>query len=246
MMKQHIRFAVVVSVMVLSVLACQVSGLTGVRGSGNVFEEVREVSGFTGVALAGIGELTIEVGERQSLRIEAEDNLMPYFETEVRNGVLEIGVEDRINLNPTRPVRFYLTVKELDKIVLSGSGDIKAPDLEAERFSVTISGSGNVEMGDLSADILNVTISGSGNLDIAGGQVEEQDITISGSGEYQAGDLSSESVEITISGSGNATIWATDSLDVRISGSGSVNYYGNPRTTFSGSGSGKVNGLGNP
>jgi hypothetical protein len=245
-MKKRIGFIVVVSVMVLSILACQVGGLTGVRGSGNIVEEDRAVSGFTGVALAGIGELTIEVGERESLRIEAEDNLMQYFETEVRNGVLEIGVQDGVNLNPRRPVRFYLTVKELDTIVLSGSGDIKAPDLEAERFSVTISGSGDVEMGDLSADMLNVTISGSGNLDIFGGQIEEQDITISGSGEYQAGDLSSESVEITISGSGNATVWATDSLDVRISGSGSVNYYGNPRTTFSASGSGKLKSLGNP
>ena len=244
-MKQRIRF-VIASVMVLSVLACQVGGLMGVRGSGSIIEEGREVGDFTGVALAGIGELTIEVGERESLRIKADDNLMQYFDTEVRNGVLEIGVQDGINLNPTRPVRFYLTVKELDTMVLSGSGDIKAPDLEAERFSVTISGSGDVEMGDLSAEILNVIISGSGNLDIFGGQIEEQDITISGSGEYQAGDLSSRSVEITISGSGNATVWATDSLDVRISGSGSVNYYGNPRTTFSGSGSGKIKSLGNP
>jgi hypothetical protein len=232
--------------MALSILACQVGGLTGVRGSDDVIEEGREVGDFTGVALAGIGDLTIEVGERESLRIEAEDNLMPYFETEVRNGMLEIGVRDGVNLDPTRPVRFYLTVEELDTIVLSGSGNIEAPDLEAKRFSVTISGSGEVKMGDLTANRLNVTISGSGNLDIAGDRVGEQDIIISGSGEYQAGDLSSESVEITISGSGNATIWATDSLNVGISGSGSVNYYGNPRTTFSASGSGKVKSLGNP
>ena len=245
-MKKRIGFVMVVLVMALSILACQIGGLTGDRGSGNVVEEDRAVSGFTGVVLVGIGELTIKVGERESLRIEAEDNLMQYFETEVRNGMLKIGVQKDVNLNPTRPVRFYLTVEELDTIVLSGSGDIEAPDLEAERFSVTISGSGDVEMGDLSAGILNVTISGSGNLDIAGGQVDEQDITISGSGKYQAGDLSSGSVEITISGSGNATVWATDSLDVRISGSGSVNYYGNPRTTFSGSGSGRIKSLGNP
>ena len=217
-----------------------------IRGSGNVIEEDREVSGFTGLVLSGFGSLTIEVGEEESLRIEAEDNLMPYLEAKVRNGILKIGFQDGVNLNPTRPVRFYLTVKELDTIVLSGSGDIEAPDLEAERFSVTISGSGDVEMGDLSADILNVTISGSGNLDIASGQIEKQDITISGSGEYQAGGLNSGSVEITISGSGNATVWATDSLDVRISGSGSVNYYGNPRTTFSASGSGKLKSLGSP
>ena len=80
-MKQCVRFAVVVSVMALSILACQVGGLTGVRGSGSIIEEGREVGDFTGVALAGVGDLTIEVGERESLRIKAEDNLMPYLET---------------------------------------------------------------------------------------------------------------------------------------------------------------------
>jgi len=53
-MKKGIGFVVVVSVMALSILACQVGGLTGVRGSGNVVEEDRAVSGFTGVALAVI------------------------------------------------------------------------------------------------------------------------------------------------------------------------------------------------
>ena len=97
-MKKRIGFVVVVSVMALSILACQVGGLTVVRGSGDVVEEVREVSGFTGVALLeGIGELTIKGGETESLRIEAEDNLMPYLETEVRKGTLEIDVQDGVN-----------------------------------------------------------------------------------------------------------------------------------------------------
>ena len=75
--------------------ACNISALQGVgttiRGSGNVVEETREVSGVSGVQLATIGDMVIELGDKESLRIEAEDNLLEYFETEVRNGKLIIG-----------------------------------------------------------------------------------------------------------------------------------------------------------
>ena len=243
-MKQRVGFAVLVSIMILSALACQVGGFTGVRGSGNVVEEIRDVSDFTGVALAGSGELTIEVGETESLRIEAEDNLMEYLKAEVHNGVLEIGVENNVNLNPSRPMRFYLTVRELDRIVLSGSGDIRAPDLEARRFSVTISGSGDVELEKLDADTLDVTISGSGSLDVADGQVTGQNVTISGSGTHTARDLESERAKVIIVGSGAATIRVNDHLRAIITGSGDVRYLGNPAIDSSVTGSGDVKRIG--
>jgi len=215
-----------------------------VTGSGDVVEETRQVSGFTGVALAGIGELIIELGDEEALRIEAEDNLLEYIETEVKNETLEISIRRGINLNPTKPLYFYLTVKSLNTIAISGSGDIQAPDLVASQFTVNISGSGDVTMGTLDADALTVAISGSGNLEIAGGQAGKQNIAIAGSGRYRTGDLVSEAVQITISGSGDATVWATETIDGQISGSGNIKYYGHPQTSVSSSGSGMIESLG--
>ncbi len=54
----------------------RIAGVSGINGSGKVVEEERQASHFTGVALGGTGDLTIEVGEEESLRIEAEDNLL--------------------------------------------------------------------------------------------------------------------------------------------------------------------------
>jgi carbon monoxide dehydrogenase subunit G len=210
-----------------------------------VVEEMREVSDFAGVSLSGGGRLSIELGERETLRIEADDNLLAYIETEVRDGRLELGVREGVNLRPTQPVRFYVTVKELNAIAVSGSGKVRAPDLEEEHFSVSISGSGEVRTGDLNASSLRVAVSGSGELELAGGEVNEQDISISGSGRVEASDLRCGSAKVAVSGSGGATVWATEGLDVRISGSGSVGYYGDPHTMFSTSGSGKISSLGN-
>ena len=112
--------ALVVLVMALSALGCvcgPISFGTGgfgwpgtVRGSGQVVEEERPVSGVTGVELATFGDLTIELGDEEELRIEAEENLIPYFDTEVRGGVLVIKQRPNVRLVSRRPVNFYLTV----------------------------------------------------------------------------------------------------------------------------------------
>jgi hypothetical protein len=258
----------VVLALALSTLGCvcggidfgtvRLGGVRAVRGSGRVVEEERQVSDFTGVELATLGNLTIEVGEQEELRIEAEDNLLEYFETEVRGGRLRIKTREGVALRNRRPINYYLMVKELDEIVISSSGDVKAPNLEADRFSVTISSSGDLEMGDLEADTLKVRISSSGdmkmaalhadrievdvsssgNLGISRGEVEEQDITISSSGEYRARDLESVEAEVRLTSSGSATIRVRDYLKASLSSSGDLHYLGNPtldaKTTSSG------------
>src|SRR5690349_18517826 len=47
------------------------------RGSGHVVSETREVSGFDSVSLAYPAQVLIKQGNAESLKIEAEDNLLP-------------------------------------------------------------------------------------------------------------------------------------------------------------------------
>lgn len=229
-----------------------------IRGSGDVISEEREIDGVTGVKLATIGNLFIEIGDKEELVIEADDNILEYIETDVRRGILRIDNRSNTNLDPRRQIRYHLTVKELDKIVISSSGNIKAPDLEARRFEIDISSSGDLEMGvletndlevnisssgdieieELHANTLEVDISSSGNLVIDGGKVEDQDISINSSGDYKARRLESQEARVRVSSSGNATVMVSDYLDAVTSSSGDINYYGNPdvdeRSTSSG------------
>ena len=258
------RLYIVLVPLVLALVLQSCVGFTIVRGSGRVTEEDRDVSGFHEVALTDQGTLHIEVGRKEALRIEAEQNLMRYLKAQVDGDRLRIGVEPGVVLRNTRPIHYYLTVTDLDTLVLSGSGKILAPDLEADSFAVTISGSGDVEMdelqaddvrlrssgsGDLAvdrldADVLEVHLSGSGDLKVADGETREQDITISGSGKYVARELESEDTTARISGSGTATIQVSESLNAHISGSGNVNYLGQPAVDTRVTGSGDVRQIG--
>lgn len=84
-------------------------------------EESRELAIITDVQLAMQGMHHIMMGSSQSLRIEAEDNLMEYIQTNVRAGKLVIETRQGINLSNTRPIDYHPKVKRLNSIMISSS-----------------------------------------------------------------------------------------------------------------------------
>ena len=198
-------------------------------GSGVVAQENRTVNGFTRVVLAGEGTLHIEQGAVEELMVRAEDNFLPYIITEVRGGILEIRTRSNVDLKPTRPIEYHLTVVSLESIMLSGVGDIKVWDLMSPQLALTLSGVGNVEVNNLEADELDVALSGVGDFRVSG-TVDVQRLNITGLGEYEARDLSSLDAEIIIAGNDNqtATVRVSDMLTVTINGNGTVFYIGDP------------------
>lgn len=227
-------------------IGCGNFSINATRGSGNVISETRAVSNFHSVVLAGIGELNLTQGDTEALTIQAEDNLMPLLTSEVKDGVLTIGVKTgtaETSIVPTKPVRYDLRVKNLDSIQLSGAGNIIAPSLKSETLKLGTSGAGNVNLNQLDVKQLVVTLSGAGNMTVAG-QGDSQQVTVSGLGSYNAGDFKTNMTDISLTGAGSATVWAEQTLNGKISGAGSINYYGSPQVTSSVSGIGAVKQLG--
>ena len=229
-MNRRITLTLLVAVLALATMACELSGIlvennvvSGERGSGNVVEETRPISGVTDVDLATIGNVIIEIGEKESLRIEAEDNLMKYFETDIRGETLKISTNpSTVNLRPTKPVYFFLTVKDLERVSISGSGDIQVPDLESGQFNVDIGGSGDINMGDLLADRLEINIGGSGDVSTGRVIVPSLRVKINGSGDITLMELKADDLSLNVNGSGNLRIndGNVGEQDIDINGSG--------------------------
>ena len=102
--------------MLLAVSGCD-GGVFGVRGSGNVITESRDVSGFSEIALFGSGKVRVDVNGTESLIVEAEDNIMPLLKTEVRDGSLELSVES--NISPTTDVIYTVSAVALDGVTIA-------------------------------------------------------------------------------------------------------------------------------
>jgi hypothetical protein len=236
-----------------------------IEGSGSVVLASRQVSDFTGVHLSTIGTVHVKIGKTVSLEIEAEENLIDYIETEVENGTLKISNRRKFNLKAKEPVNYFVTVKRLDTIVLSSSGDAVLPQIENKRFSIALSSSGDLKVKGLAVEHLDVNISSSGDayidmigaesidaalsssgdLQFGGGEVHDLDLSISSSGDFDGIDLKAGSAKVSISSSGDAYVWVTDDLVATLSSSGSVHYSGDPSVTIQRSSSGRVKRMGN-
>jgi hypothetical protein len=215
-------------------------GRETIRGSGTTAEDTYTFTDLTGVQLSTLGELDIHLGDREELRIETDDNLLPYFEAEQVGDILRIRGRRGVRLRPSEPVRYTLTVRSLERIALSSSGNARAPTLSADRFEVDISSSGDLSMEGIDAGVLQIGISSSGNVTIHDGAVAEQDIRISSSGDYDGESVRSGHATARLSSSGNARLWVEESLEARLSSSGSLYYAGAPEVSDNRSSSGRV------
>jgi hypothetical protein len=220
--------------------------MTKVEGSGNPMTETRTISSATAVSLDASGELTITQGPTMSLTVTADDNILPYLRTEVKDGTLHIDLVGTSAFSSFRtkvPIHFELTLPDLQALAVSGSGTAHADSLTAKELSIAVSGSGDVAIARLSAQTLSSAISGSGSIRVSG-EAGLQSVAVSGSGEFKGQDLKSATAEVAVSGSGDVAVWVENDLEAAVSGSGSVSYFGDPRVEREVSGSGQVRSLG--
>ena len=200
----------------------------------------RSVSGFNAVASSGSFNVYIKMGGNESVRVDADADVISYIETVVEDNTLKIRFKDRENHHHNiHKADVYVEAKSLNALTNSGSGSIKVDGVISTSgdFKATLSGSGNISTA-VKSDELHSTISGSGSIKLSG-NTGDANFVISGSGEIQGKGLKTSSVTAAISGSGNIYVEAEKRVTARISGSGSVIYTGNAdemNSKYSGSG----------
>ncbi|WP_036165804.1 head GIN domain-containing protein [Massilia sp. 9096] len=214
-----------------------------VEGSGNITRQARDAGHFTGVAMALAGKVEVRRGERDSIVVEADDNLLALIETAVEDGTLQIRTRHAVSIR-TYKLRVLVTVRQLDRLALAGSGDIDVDRMDGARVRFDIGGTGTIRVGKVDAERIVVGVGGSGNLRVEGGTARTVSISVGGSGDIDLARVRTESANVTIAGSGDATVWVRDSLSTTVMGSGSIGYYGDPRVARSMMGSGSVRRLG--
>jgi len=209
----------------------------GIDGSGVVTTENRTVTTFTGIDLQCSANVYFMQGDEQSVKVEAEDNIISHITTEVKNDELVVSTDGK-DFNTHQQINVYVTVKELCLLELSGSGNMVGKShINCDNMTIHIGGSGDIKA-DVRSLTMKIKLAGSGSLEISG-TATSTDIRIAGSGNVNAKNLQAMTSAVAISGSGQSTINASEILTVSISGSGDVHYIGDPQklnTSITGSG----------
>ncbi|MBU8892026.1 MAG: DUF2807 domain-containing protein [Bacteroidales bacterium] len=221
-------------------------GFMSISAHGNSLQDVkkenRNVADFTEIGLSISADLYLSQGAVNEVIIEADEDVLAKIVTEVRGDELQIKFEKWYNYKGTRKINVYVTVKDIKKLIISGSGDIIAKTaIKSESLGLIISGSGSLLINDLDIKNINVVISGSGDIRVDGkSQGNELDVTVTGSGDFDSHGLEFRNADLVITGSGSIKAFVTEELDANITGSGRISYKGNPIIDANITGSGKI------
>jgi len=232
-------------------------------------KETRDVGTFTKLAFRVPGKLIVKQGAPQSVVLEGDKETLSKIETKLDGDKLSIGFENKwrnFNWHDDNKITAYVTVKDIDALSVSGSGDLVGDGkITANDLDLKVSGSGSLTL-EVDAKKLNADVSGSGDVDVKGscqsfesgvsgsGKVTvaatisgKADVHVSGSGKVIANGTANE-IEANISGSGKvlAADLEVSKCDVHISGSGDVEINVKDSIDAQISGSGSVSYKGNP
>ncbi len=211
-----------------------------VEGSGTPATETRAIGAVTEVVLSGSGDVTIVRGDDATVRVTADDNILPLLATETKGGKLNIHA--RGSIKPKTKIAYTVTVPDLKAVTVSGAGNVTAEKLVGESLKVKLSGSGTATLRDVTYQTLALDLSGAGKVTVSGNAARTT-LKLSGAGKIDAAGLRTTFAEAQVSGAGHASVWAATDLKARVSGAGSVKYKGSPQVEQKVSGAGSVRPL---
>ena len=194
-----------------------------IEGNGKSITRDVTVSSFGSLKASGIFELLLSQGDKESVKIEADENLQEYFN--VRNDGDKLIIDmDKIknkNLKNANKIKVYVTFRKLSELELNMVGNtLSEEQLSFEKLDMKNKSLGTVEL-QLTASRLELENKSVGNVTLEG-KVDDVVVKNKGVGELEAGKLVVQTMDIENNSVGNAEVNAEKSLKVKDSFLGKV------------------------
>jgi hypothetical protein len=214
-------------VLVFGIFLMMLSGCTyaaqGIKGDGNVIKQERSVSPFSGIEVGGAFKVFLTQGDKESLVVEADENLLEIIETEVHGNTLKISTNK--DIRGSEAMNVYITFKSLKEIDVSGACNLTGENtFKLEDLDLDCSGASDA-MIKLSAASLSLDCSGASRMELYG-TAESIDMDVSGASDLDALEFEVKVCNAEISGASHAKIFVTGELSAEVSGAGSLKYKG--------------------
>jgi len=211
-MKQRKQLVLIVSLLALSILACQVAGIgdsTMISSSGNVVPQEYALTGFDVVDISHSFNVVVTQGESYSVLVRVDDNLVEHLNVVKQGNTLKIGLKPNRNYTVRNAtLEAEVSMPALSGVEASGSSDATITGFESTKaLHVDLSGSSTAVMTGSAGDV-TINTSGSSEADLA---------------KFPVGNAS-----VNASGSSTVTVNLSGRLDVDASGGSDVFYLGSP------------------
>ncbi|MGE5519028.1 MAG: head GIN domain-containing protein [Candidatus Dadabacteria bacterium] len=213
---RKIFFAMAILLGAASMALAQDKKSEKIEGNGNLVTREVNVSPFDTLKASGIYELILSQGSKESVKIQADENLQQYFsvKNEGRNLVIEMKDIKGKNFNSKDKMKIYVSFRQLKGMKLKTVGGVSTEglltfdDVEIDNKSV-----GNISL-KMNADKVDVSNKSVGNVVISG-KAREAVVRNTGVGKLEAGDFVVQTMDIENTGIGTAEVNAQKNLKVK-------------------------------
>src|SRR5258706_1195955 len=182
-----------------------------IEGSGRLVTKDIPVQSFDALTASGIFSVVLTQGNKEEVKIEADDNLQPLFEVKNEGSVLKITTKKDVNINSKDKMKVYITFKNLKSIDLSMVGNLSSEgSLNFNNLSLESKSVGSVDL-QLAAQKLDINNKSVGTLKLSG-KADNAVIKNNGVGSLKASDLFVQTMDIENEGVGSAEVNAAKEL----------------------------------
>jgi len=178
----------------------------GVKGSGNVITQTRDLSGFHAIEVSNTLQVDVTAQKDFSVAVETDDNIVPLIRTEVSGGVLHISCDKHVSTSGN--IRIHVSAPDIDNVEVSGASNVTVAGVKNAALSIDVSGASKVKV-DGEASQLKADASGASKIDTQ--------------------NLTAENATVSTSGASGANVNVTGSLKADASGASHINYSGTPK-----------------
>jgi len=210
---------------------------TGEKGNGNVVTDSRKVTeDFTKVSASEGLMVYVTQADEFSIEVEADDNVIDFIDTEIRNGKLRIDCNRNIG-RATKNI--YVSLPKVTELSASSGSQLETKNtIKTSELEIDGSSGAILELEIVSNEI-GIDASSGANLRISG-TTDEAIIDVSSGGNINAKDLLTKNCNAAASSGGNVKVQVSRSLVADASSGGNISYSGDPSIETKKSVSGSV------
>lgn len=187
-----------------------------IEGNGNLVTREVPVTSFDALKASGIYELKLSQGDKETVKIEAGENLQAYFTVRNEGSSLVIAMKGpkNKNLKNKNKMRVYVTFKQLKALDLSTVGSVAAEkSLNFSDLKINNASVGKVDL-NLNANSVRLKNSSVGSVHLSG-KAQNAVFTHSSVGSLDAGSFVVQTMNNENSGVGGATVNAQKELKAK-------------------------------
>ena len=188
-----------------------------IRGSGKRELQKRNVVPFTSISTEGAFTIEVTCQKDLSLEVEGDDNVLEYVTSDVSGNVLRL--KNTKNYSTNEPVKFRISVPNLEGLSLNGAGRIDVKGINNDKFEIDANGAPTI---------------------VVSGTTKVIDIGANGAVKVDTTKLHASRGVVDMNGASRVDLDVTDQLDATVNGPSTITYTGDPVVNKTVRGPGKI------